>query len=246
MRIELWTDIICPWCGLGSHVLDKALARFGHRRDVELIRRSFVLDESLPEGFTLPVLEVLRSRKGVTDAQARQLTGQVEALAEREGVRPYRVLDNRVGNTLLAHTLAAWATELGRGSEVWHALYRAYWAEALSIFDIDSLVAIATEQGLDAERARVALTSRRYESKIRADGREARELGATGVPFILIDRRSAVRGAWSVDALVQALEAAWRDGGSPRSPVLGERTECGPDGCVVPSVGNDLQSTRVR
>jgi predicted DsbA family dithiol-disulfide isomerase len=113
MRVEIWSDIVCPWCGIGSHVLDKALAEFGHEREVELVRRSFLLDESFPVGLTKPVMEVLCSWKGITETQARQLTSPIESLAEREGLKPYRVLDNLAGNTLLAHSLAAWVRKSG-------------------------------------------------------------------------------------------------------------------------------------
>lgn len=83
MRVEIWSDIVCPWGGIGSRMLDKTLAQFGHEREVELVRRSFLLDESFPVGLTRPVMEVLCSRKDITETQARQLTSPIESLAER-------------------------------------------------------------------------------------------------------------------------------------------------------------------
>jgi len=234
MRIEIWSDIICPWCGLGSHQLDRAIKRFGHDGEVEVVRRSFILDESLPIGVTWPVMDVLRSRKGLTEGQAREVTGQLERLAVSEGLTPYRVLDNQVGSSALAHELAAWATDIGRGGEVWRALYKAYYAEARPIFNVESLVALATECRLSEVEARTALTSRRYQSRIRDDIRDARALGATGVPFTVIDRRLVVKSARSVDALVQAMEHAWRDRQPMPQPATNDGAMCGPEGCPVP------------
>lgn len=212
MRIEIWTDIICPWCGLGQKRLGLALERFGHADEIEVVHRSFQLDERAPTGSTQPVRDMLKKKTGMSDAQFEQATGTIERLAAADGLAPYIVRDNRVGNTSLAHELAAWATDQGKGDETWERLYKVYFGEARSIFDVDSLVAIAAEVGLDADAAREALTSRRYADRVTADGREARQLGASGVPFFVVDRQVAVAGAQSVDVLVKMLQAAWDKG----------------------------------
>ncbi|MGH8310637.1 MAG: DsbA family oxidoreductase, partial [Steroidobacteraceae bacterium] len=210
MRIEIWTDIICPWCGLGRHRLDAALARFEHADKVELVHRSFQLDERAPIGVTESVRTLLERKTGMSDAQIESSVNRVERMAEAEGLRPYIVLENRAGNTSLAHELATWATELGHGKDTWAMLYNAYFGEARSIFDVDVLVALAAELGLDPLEAREVLTSRRYAERIIADAREARALGARGVPFIVIDRHVAIAGAQSADVILGALESAWR------------------------------------
>lgn len=207
MRLEVWSDLICPWCGLGEHRLSLALARFAGRADVQVLRRSFQLDPRAPADRTQSVREMLR-HKGLGDGDIDAVTSRVQTLASNEGLQPYRVLDNRVGNTSLAHELAAWATEQDRGADTWHALFKAYFGEARSIFDVASLVAIAGELGLDVGSARDALESRRYQERVAADGREATALGARGVPFFLFDRRYAVGGAQSVEVLTSALERA--------------------------------------
>ncbi len=209
MRVEIWTDIICPWCGLGIARLEKALAQFAHRAEVELVRRSFQLDESFPVDRTESVREMLSTKKGMSDAQVDQITSHVATLAEAEGLVPYVVAANRVGNTSLAHELAAWATDQGKGAEIWGALYKAYFGEARSVFDMNSLTAIAGEHGLDPQAAREALASGKYKSRVRADGRAARDIGVGGVPFVLLDGRYGVSGAQSVEAFAEALELAW-------------------------------------
>lgn len=238
MRVELWTDIICPWCGIGAKRLEQALARFSHGDEVEVVHRSFQLDPKAREDVVLPVKEMLVKSKGLSAAQVDQMTTRIEALAREDGLVPYVVRDNQVGNTSLAHELAAWAETQGKGSEAWALLYRAYFGEARSIFDVASLVGLATELGLDAEAAREALESRRFAEKVRAEGREAQALGASGVPFFVIDRRYGVAGAQPVEVLVKALEAAWadrRERGLASADAGGaEDAVCGPDGCAVP------------
>ncbi len=228
MRVEIWTDIICPWCGLGHHRLESALARFEHRGEVQLVRRSYQLDERAAMDSTETVRSMLKRKKGMADAQIEQVTGRIEQMARDEGLQPYVVLENRVGNTSLAHELAAFATERGRGAEMWDLLYATYFGEAGSIFELEPLLKLAERLELDVDAARAALTSRQYASAVRADGREASELGASGVPFFVIDRRYGVAGAQSPDTLLQALQTAW----SERVPTpLGEGAVCGPDGC---------------
>lgn len=236
MRVEIWTDIICPWCGLGEHRLEQALSRFGHEGDVELVHRSFQLDEHASSGVTEPVRDMLVKKKGLAPAQVEGLTRRIEQMAEADGLSPYVVLENRTGNTSLAHEFAAWATERGRGDEAWRLLYRTYFGKAQSIFDVEALAPLAAELGLEVEEAREALRSRRFAQKVLDDGREARALGCNGVPFVVIDRRYAVSGAQPVEVLMKALEAAWSERQPKPVPVAqgAEAGVCGPEGCDVP------------
>lgn len=210
MQIEVWSDIICPWCGLGLHRLRAALAGFEHAAEIEVVHRSFQLDERAPADQTESVRSMLR-KKGLSDPQIDSVTARVAALAAAEGLEPYHVLDNQVGNTSLAHELAAWATEQGRGSELWDRLFVAYFGETKSVFEIDALVELAQSVGLDADGAREALTSRRYAEQVRKEGREAGRLGASGVPFFVIDRKFAIGGAQPAPVLLQALSEAWQE-----------------------------------
>ncbi len=231
MRVELWTDIICPWCGLGTHQLEKAIASFG--KDVELVHHSYQLDESAPVGVSEPVTHMLHKKKGFPLNSVKQMTARVEQLAAAQGLSPYIVGDNNSGNTSMAHELAAWATELGKGNAMWKALYKAYFGEARSVFDVDSLVKLAVEQGLDAAQAREVLTSRKYAKQVLDDGREAQSLGVTGVPFVLINNKYGVSGAQPVEAFVEALETAWNE--REVAAVVPTEAVCGPDGCELPS-----------
>ena len=208
MQVEVWADVICPWCGLGSHRLEAALERFPHRDEVQVTHHSFQLDPAAPAGSSEPVRDMLR-KKGLDDGQIDAMTRRVEGLADSEGLRPYHVLDNRVGSTGLAHELLAYAADHGQQAQAWNRLFTAYFGEARPIFTVEDLVSLASEIGLDPEDAREALQSHRYADRVADEGREAAELGATGVPFFVIDRRYGVAGAQPVDTLLEALQRAW-------------------------------------
>lgn len=209
IKVEIWADIICPWCGLGSNRLEEAVARLDPSDDVEVVHRSFQLDPSFPYDRTTSVAEMLQSTKALTPEQVGQMTSRVERLANDDGLIPYRVLDNRVGNTALAHELLAYATEQGRHAEAWKRMFRAYFGEARSIFDPTSLLELATqEMGLDSDGVSDALTSRRFRDRVRTDQIEAHQLGARGVPFVVVDRRYGVAGAQPVSQLLSVLERA--------------------------------------
>ena len=216
MQVEVWADIICPWCGLGTHRLEAALERFPHRDEVQVTHRSFQLDPAAPAGSVSrsgpcsgPASRPHMRKKGLDDGQIDAMTQRVEGLADAEGLRPYHVLDNRVGSTALAHELLAYAAEQGKHAEAWHRLFTAYFGEARPIFSVEDLVTLASEIGLDPEDAREALLSHRYAARVADEGREAAQLGATGVPFFVIDRRYGVAGAQPVDTLLAALQRAW-------------------------------------
>ncbi len=219
MRVEVWADIICPWCGLGLHRLGTALAQFPHAGDVEVVHRSFQLDPSFPEGTVMPSLDMLR-RKGMDEAQITGSQRRIEEMAASEGLAPYHVTGSQVGNTSLAHELLAYATESGRHTQAWQGMFRAYFGEQRPVFDAASLVSLAPELGLDPAGAQEALASRRYAGQVEADAREAARLGATGVPFFVLDRRYGVSGAQPADLMLQALGRAW-SAAHPADPVPG-------------------------
>lgn len=216
MQVEIWSDLICPWCGIGQHRLDRALDGFEAavgseaREQVRVVHRSFQLDPHY-SGEPEPARRMLARKYGMNDAQLDATFRRVESLAADDGISPYIVGDNWVGNTRLAHELLAFASEQGREEAAWKRLYRAYFGEKRSIFELESLVELGAELGLDADEARAALSDERFRSRVEADGREAQELGATGVPFVVLDRRLAIAGAQSVEVFQKALLQAWRE-----------------------------------
>jgi predicted DsbA family dithiol-disulfide isomerase len=205
MRIDVWSDLTCPWCGLGKHRLEAALSRLPADEQPEVVYHSFQLNPYAPAKPT-SVREMLTARYGLDEAGFARATGRVEALAEAEGLTPYHVGDNLSGNTALAHQMLALAAERGLAEQAWDRLYRAHFGERRSIFDIDSLVELGSEIGLEAGEVREALESGRYAAQVEADGRAARSAGATGVPFFVFDHKYAVSGAQPAEVLMSVLE----------------------------------------
>jgi len=236
MRVEIWSDIACPWCYVGKARFEKALEAFPHRDQVEVIHRSFELDPGRAKDDVQPVLAMLGKKYGMSQAQAQAGEENLGAQAAAEGLA-YRTRDRDHGNTFDMHRLLHFAKDQGRQDELIQILYRANFAEERSVFTEgdERLVELAVEAGLDADAARTVLADRTaYADEVRADEREAAELGANGVPFFVLDRAYGVSGAQPAEVFTQALNRAWGD----RSPLQliddGGAQACGPDGCEVP------------
>ncbi|WP_328441294.1 DsbA family oxidoreductase [Streptomyces sp. NBC_00457] len=237
MRVEIWSDIACPWCYVGKARFEKALAAFPHRDQVEVVHRSFELDPGRAKGDTQPVITMLTKKYGMSEAQAQAGEENLGAQAAAEGL-DYRTRGRDHGNTFDLHRLLHFAKEQGRQDELIQVFYRANFAEERSLFTEgdERLVELAVEAGLLAADVRKILADpEAYADDVRADEREAAELGANGVPFFVLDRKYGVSGAQPPEAFAQALTQAWGE----RSPLKlvggGDEAEaCGPDGCAVP------------
>ncbi len=200
MKIEVWSDIVCPWCYIGKRRLESALADFDHAVDVEW--RSFQLDPTFPRGTAIPVYEGLAQKFG---GDVRAMTERVTELAAVEGLH-YDYDHAVMVNTFDAHRLTHHAKAQGLGGEMHERLMRAQLVEGETVNDVDTLVRLAEDIGV--EGAREVLTSDRYTSDVEADIREARLLGATGVPFFVLDRKYGVSGAQPVEVFASALRQA--------------------------------------
>ncbi|MCT7355397.1 DsbA family oxidoreductase [Streptomyces sp. 15-116A] len=235
MRVEIWSDIACPWCYVGKARFEKALRAFPHRDQVEVVHRSFELDPGRAKGDIQPVITMLTKKYGMSEAQAEAGEDHLGAQAAAEGL-PYRTRGRDHGSTFDMHRLLHFAREHGRQEELLDLLYRANFAEDRSVFDGDErLVELAGEAGLDTEAARTVIADpEAYAAEVREDEREAAQLGARGVPFFVLDRAYGVSGAQPVEVFAQALTQAWGE----RTPVRliegGDAEACGPDGCAVP------------
>ncbi|MEU7055505.1 DsbA family oxidoreductase [Streptomyces sp. NPDC046197] len=236
MRVEIWSDIACPWCYVGKARFEKALAAFPHRDRVEVVHRSFELDPHRAKDDIQPVLTMLTRKYGMSQAQAQAGEDNLGRQAAAEGLA-YRTRDRDHGNTFDMHRLLHFARELGRQEALLDLLYRANFAEERSVFDdAERLVELAVAAGLDTDGARRVLADpAAYADEVRADEREAAQLGATGVPFFVLDRRYGVSGAQPAEVFTRALTQAWGERPAPLEPIgEGGAEACGPDGCAVP------------
>ena len=211
MRVEIWSDIACPWCYVGKARFEKALEAFPHRDGVEVVHRSFELDPGRDKSDVQPVLAMLSKKYGMSEAQAQAGEENLGAQAAAEGLA-YRTRDRDHGNTFDLHRLLHLAKEQGRQDELVQIFYRANFAEERSLFTEgdERLVELAVEAGLDADEVRKVLADpTAYADDVRADEREAAELGANGVPFFVLDRKYGVSGAQPAEVFAQALTQAW-------------------------------------
>jgi predicted DsbA family dithiol-disulfide isomerase len=202
VRIEVWSDIVCPWCYIGKRRLETALADFDHPVEVEF--RSFQLDPTFPRGETRPVYEALAEKFGSMD-QVRTATERVSALAAVEGLH-YDYDHALMVNTFDSHRLAHHAKSQGLGNEMHERLMRAQLIEGANLGETDTLVRLAEEIGV--EGAGPVVTGDRYTADVEADIHAARVLGATGVPFFVLDRKYGVSGAQPAEVFAQALRTA--------------------------------------
>jgi predicted DsbA family dithiol-disulfide isomerase len=200
VKVEIWSDIICPWCYIGKRRFETALA--GIDQPVEIEWKSFQLDPTFPQGKAVPVYDALAEKFG---GQVREMTGRVTALAAVEGLH-YDYDHAVMVNTFDAHRLAHHAKSQGLGPNMHERLMRAQLIEGETLNDVDTLVRLAEEIGV--EGARPVVTSDQYTDDVNADIREARQLGATGVPFFVLDRKYGVSGAQPAEVFEQALRQA--------------------------------------
>jgi predicted DsbA family dithiol-disulfide isomerase len=235
MRIEIWSDVVCPWCFIGKRRLERALDGFAHRDDVEVVYRSFELDPSAPTPATERMDQVLARKYGGGEENARRMMAQVTQVAADEGLE-YHLDRTLRGNTVDAHRLLHLALDESGPrvqAELKESLMTAYFTRAEDITDPDVLRKAATDAGLDPSRVDAVLASREYAEAVRADVDQARAFGASGVPFFVVDRKYAVSGAQPTEVFTQVLDRAWTES-HPQLTVLGQGADgdvCGPDGC---------------
>jgi predicted DsbA family dithiol-disulfide isomerase len=210
MKVEIWSDVVCPWCYIGKRRFESALARFSHRDDVEVVWRSFELDPSAPERRAGDNAERLAAKYGMSRQQAVDSQDRLTQMAAQEGLA-FHFDKTQSGNTFDAHRLLHLAAEGGVQDEVKERLFRAYFSEGEPIGEAETLVRLVAEVGLASADAEAVLASDRYAEEVRAEEHEATQLGINGVPFFVVDRRYGVSGAQPADVLLQVLDRAWAD-----------------------------------
>lgn len=212
MLVEIWSDVVCPWCYLGTRRLTAALADFPHADAVEVRHRSFQLDpsaESDLEGEPAPShTERLAAKFGVPAAQVEQMDRDMTARGAADGI-DFHLADVRSADTVDAHRLLHLATELGVGEEVTERFFRAVFTEGEAMGDPRVLRRVAVAAGLPAAEVDDVLAGDRYRDAVEADLAQARAYGITGVPFFVLDGRLGVSGAQSTEVLRAALDQAW-------------------------------------
>src|SRR4051794_26489846 len=210
MEIEIWSDVMCPFCYIGKRNFEAALERFEHRDEVDVTWRSFQLAPDLPQRVEGDVHDYLAAKYGGGRERAKAMNDRVSETAAAAGLT-YNLDSAVLGNTFDAHRLAHLAARHGLQDEAEERLFAAYFTQSEHIADPDTLVRIGEEIGLEADDVRAMQASDEFADAVRAEAREAVELGINGVPAFVIDRRYMISGAQPADHILSALEQIWAD-----------------------------------
>jgi len=208
MIIDVWADVVCPWCFIGKRRLEKALSTFGHKDEVTIRHRAFQLQPDVKD--VLPTSELLASKYQVSPEQVKQMQANVCAVADGEGLC-YNLDETLSGNTFDAHRLLLWAATINKQDELLEAMFSSYFEKSRPLFSHSDLVAVAISVGIDADLADDILRSDQYADEVVTDRNLASQLGATGVPFFVVDMKYGISGAQPLEAFTQTLQTAWAD-----------------------------------
>ena len=208
MQVEIWSDIVCPWCYIGKRRFEKALAEFDHTDEVEVVWHSFQLHPDHPKGVRAPLEQTLAAKIGGTIEQVRAMNDRVKVLAAAEGL-DYDFDRYTFVNTFDAHRLAHLANAHGLGAVLHERFLRAQLIEGEVLDDADTLVRLADEVGVPEDEAQRVLVSDDYSVEVDEDTRELQALGGNGVPFFVFDRRYGISGAQPTEVFRQTLETAF-------------------------------------
>ncbi|MEE9097200.1 DsbA family oxidoreductase [Pseudarthrobacter phenanthrenivorans] len=232
MKIEIWSDVACPWCFIGKRRFEAALAAFPHSESVDVVWRSYQLDPTLPEHYDGTELQYLSSRKGMPAGQVSQMFDHVAAQAKGEGL-DYHFDKVVVANSFTAHRLIHLAAAHGQQDAAKERLLSDHFEHGKDIGSRGYLSALAGDLGLPADEVEQLFTTDKYSDEVRLDFQEARALGISGVPFFVIDRKFGLSGAQPTETFTAALNQAWQDANPLVLVNSSEAEACGPDGCTV-------------
>jgi predicted DsbA family dithiol-disulfide isomerase len=210
MKIEIWSDVICPWCYIGKRHFEAALAQVENRSQINVIWRSFELDPNAPRQHQGTLNELLSRKYHVSLQQADEMNARVTAQAKEVGLE-YQLTHARPGNTFDAHRLLHFAADKQRGDQAIETIMHAYFSESLSVGDRDALAKLAPQFGIAEIEALEMLASNQYSDAVRADESRATKFGITGVPFFVFDEKSGISGAQPVEVFIEALKISAAD-----------------------------------
>ncbi|MSO27954.1 MAG: DsbA family oxidoreductase [Candidatus Nanopelagicales bacterium] len=204
--IEVWADVVCPWCFIGKRRLERAIAALPGLPELEVVHRVFQLDPgAISEGRL--TIDVLASKYGLDAVGVQNIIRQVESAGAAEGLT-MRLLETQSGNTAFAHQLILWAQQQGSGQELLDGIFSGYFENASPIFTVDELMPFVSAAGLNTEGAREVIAAGSYRSAVAADLEIAAQFGATGVPFFVFDRRFGISEAQPFEVFVETFAKA--------------------------------------
>lgn len=232
MKIEIWSDVMCPFCYIGKEKFDKAFNEFVDKNNVEIVWKSYQIMPDLQTQPGRSIHDVLVEKKRISRSEAEQLNGYATEMAKAVGL-DYDFEKTIPANTLRAHQFQHFAKAKGKGSEAEALMFKAYFTDGKNIDDINTLVELGKTIGLDADELKTALENQMYLNAVKADIQEANQIGVTGVPFFVFDRKYAVSGAQDPKVFLETLTKSfgeWRKNNPlPKLEII-EGAVCKPDG----------------
>lgn len=234
MKVEVWSDIMCPFCYIGKRNYEAALQQLPGHENIEIVWKSFQLDPTIPEDMEQPVnvYQYLAQRKGFSYEQSVQMHKGVVQTAKNAGL-DYNFDKAVVANSFKAHRLIQLAKTKGLGDAAEERLFSAYFTEGKDFGNPEVLAQLGKDIGLSEAEVHDALTNNDYASKVNADVQEAQQLGIQGVPFFVFDRKYAISGAQPPDTFLQALQRSfseWKDANPVTTFEVQPGAVCTPDG----------------
>ena len=207
MIIDVWSDVVCPWCFIGKRRLEKALSNFEHKDKVSVRHRAFQLDPSINQ--TVPTSLMLAEKYKLDSEQVKAMQANVCSIADGEGLC-YNLENTLSGNTFDAHRLLLWSATIDTQNELLEAMYSSYFEKERPLFSHSDLVLVASGIGIDADKVEEILITDKYSDEVIADRNLAAQLGATGVPFFVFDMKFGISGAQPLENFVKTLDEAWQ------------------------------------
>ncbi|MGG5577300.1 DsbA family oxidoreductase [Myroides sp. C15-4] len=234
MKVEIWSDVMCPFCYVGKKHFENALEQLPFKDKIEVEWKSFQLDPTLPvEGASESTVEYLVKRKGMPKEQIEGMMNHLQQAGAAVGIDFRQDIAIPV-NTFRAHRLIHFAQQHGKGNEMEEALFFAHFTAGKNVGDLEVLTALATEIGLNKEEVVALLQSETQTQEVRNDIDEAQALGISGVPFFVVDRKYGISGAQPIDTFAEALTQAFEES-QPKFEMKGDQdaNACGPEGCEI-------------
>ncbi len=207
MHIEIWSDVVCPFCYIGKRRFEAALEQFKDKENVTIEWKSYLLNPDLKTNPDISINQYLANHKGISLEQATQMNEYVTNMALQSGLT-YHMEKAIVANSFLAHQFIHFAKENGKQNEAEEVLFRSYFTEGKNIDDMQILMQLGEEIGFESIAVKVALSNGNYQSPVHHDLEEARRIGIQGVPFFVFDRKYAVSGAQEIDVFLKTMDQA--------------------------------------
>ena len=231
MNVEIWSDVMCPFCYIGKRKFEKALEQFPHKDDIIIIWKSFQLDPSTVTDPSLNTIENLRLKKGWSKEQSAETIAQVADIAKQVGL-DFNFDKAVVANSFDAHRLSHLAKKYNKQNELEEKLFSAYFTEGKNTADYETLLKIALEIGMDEGEVSQVLKGNTFANEVHQDVEQAQQIGVRGVPFFVLNQKYAISGAQESDTFLQALHKAY-DETKLVDLADNDSAVCGPEGCEI-------------